>query len=58
MSLGPPFRKNNLHKQKSFCFCGSILAPMYTNTGPQNLSEKYSDAPHIPKSTRTFRGFG
>jgi hypothetical protein len=55
--FGPLLGKNNLHKQKHFCFCGSIFAPLYTKTGPQNLFEKCSDAPHIPSSTRTFRDF-
>jgi hypothetical protein len=45
-----------LHKQKRFCFHGSILPPLHTKTGPQKLSEKCQDAPHIPTSTKTFRG--
>jgi hypothetical protein len=56
-NLGRPLRKNNLQKRKRFCIRGSILAPLCTKTGAQNLSEKCSDVPHIPSSTRTFRGF-
>ena len=55
--LGPPLRKNKLHKRERSCFRGSILPPLCTKTSPRKRSEKCSDAPHIPSSTKTFRGF-